>query len=124
MGPQQTGEENVKVLVWNEAGNDFVRVDSFPKLPLNEYVPSFQSYIFNNDVYYQRDPREKESIRVTHDGSPDLLHGCTDWLYEEEILQTSTAMWWSVDGKQLAFLTIDNRKVQKISLFPRCSIPL
>lgn len=65
----------------------------------------------DNDIYYQAHPSDKQSYRITHDADFDVLNGVADWLYEEEILQTAQALWWSKDGQQLAFLTINNQKV-------------
>ena len=57
-----------------------------------------------------------KSQQITNDSSEDILNGVADWLYEEEILQTSQALWWSKNGKFLAFLTIDNREVPHVPI--------
>jgi hypothetical protein len=41
----------------------------------------------------------KKSSFFSQDGSPDIYNGMADWIYEEEILQTPQALWWSLDGK-------------------------
>jgi hypothetical protein len=53
---------------------------------------------------------------LTNDSNADLLNGMADWLYEEEILQSPQALWWSRNGQMLAFLTIDNRLVPHIPI--------
>lgn len=40
-----------------------------------------------------------------------LFNGNSDWVYEEEILQSSKAVWWSPDGNCLSYLSIDDSKV-------------
>lgn len=66
----------------------------------------------NNDVYYQSSPKANNSQRITYNGSQDVFNGVADWLYLEEIFSTSQALWWSKNGEELAFLTINNQKVR------------
>jgi dipeptidyl aminopeptidase len=80
-----------------------------------KYSP--QAYVHDNEVYYQPDPTATgQSRQLTNDSSADLLNGVADWLYEEEILQTAQAIWWSLDGQYLSFLTIDNRQVPHVPI--------
>ncbi|KAI1708318.1 prolyl oligopeptidase family domain-containing protein [Ditylenchus destructor] len=97
VGPLKTGDENVKVLVWNPKGNDY-------------------AYVKENDLYYQSSPEDKTSHRITDDSDFDVLNGVADWLYEEEVLGTSQAVWWSRNGEYLAFLTINNQKVPHVEI--------
>ncbi|HET9832140.1 MAG TPA: S9 family peptidase, partial [Vicinamibacterales bacterium] len=50
---------------------------------------------------------------VTSDGSPKILNGRMDWVYEEEIYGrgTTRAYWWSPDSSRIAFLRIDDTPV-------------
>ncbi|KAJ8396398.1 hypothetical protein AAFF_G00019750 [Aldrovandia affinis] len=65
-------------------------------------------YIFENNIYYQSDVRGN-SLRLTSSGKEGLVYnGIADWLYEEEILQSQVAHWWSPDGERLAFLAIND----------------
>lgn len=70
----------------------------------------------NNDIYYQSSPKINTNERITTDGSSNIFNGVTDWLYQEEIFLTSQALWWSKNGEQLAFLTIDNQKVRHANI--------
>ncbi|XP_054831748.1 inactive dipeptidyl peptidase 10-like [Eublepharis macularius] len=74
-------------------------------------------FILKNDIYYQADvsSRAKRITSSGHKGA--VFNGISDWLYEEEILQTSSAHWCSPDGLQLAYLTIND------SLVPRMELP-
>lgn len=59
------------------------------------------------------------AIRITNNtnrrGDPDdVISGVADWLYEEEIFHNDDAMWWSPDGRYLAFVTFDNRHVKRM----------
>ncbi|XP_040887999.1 inactive dipeptidyl peptidase 10-like [Toxotes jaculatrix] len=73
-------------------------------------------YIFENNIYYQSDVRSI-SLRITSSGMEGVIfNGLADWLYEEEILRSHLAHWWSPDGERLAFLTIDDTLVPNMSL--------
>uniref|UniRef100_A0A8C9A742 Dipeptidyl peptidase like 10 n=1 Tax=Prolemur simus TaxID=1328070 RepID=A0A8C9A742_PROSS len=74
-------------------------------------------YIFENNIYYQPDIKSS-SLRLTSSGKEGIIfNGIADWLYEEELLRSHIAHWWSPDGERLAFLMINN------SLVPTMVIP-
>ncbi|XP_037552726.1 inactive dipeptidyl peptidase 10 [Nematolebias whitei] len=73
-------------------------------------------YIFENNIYYQSDVRSN-SLRITSSGKEGVVfNGLADWLYEEEILRSHLAHWWSPDGERLAFLTINDSLVPNMVL--------
>ncbi|XP_053170482.1 inactive dipeptidyl peptidase 10-like [Scomber japonicus] len=73
-------------------------------------------YIFENNIYYQSDARSN-SLRITSSGMEGVIfNGLADWLYEEEILHSHLAHWWSPDGERLAFLTINDTLVPNMNL--------
>ncbi|XP_041807062.1 inactive dipeptidyl peptidase 10-like [Chelmon rostratus] len=75
-------------------------------------------YIFENNIYYQTDV-QSSSWRLTSSGQEGVIfNGITDWLYEEEVLHTQAAHWWSPDGSRLAYLTINDSLVPNM-LLPR-----
>ncbi|XP_042350543.1 inactive dipeptidyl peptidase 10-like [Plectropomus leopardus] len=75
-------------------------------------------YIFENNIYYQTDV-QSSSWRLTSSGQEGVVfNGITDWLYEEEVLHTQAAHWWSPDGSRLAYLTFND------SLVPNMLLPL
>uniref|UniRef100_A0A673T8Z4 Dipeptidyl peptidase like 10 n=1 Tax=Suricata suricatta TaxID=37032 RepID=A0A673T8Z4_SURSU len=74
-------------------------------------------YIFENNIYYQPDIKSS-SLRLTSSGKEGIIfNGISDWLYEEELLHSHIAHWWSPDGERLAFLMIND------SLVPNMVIP-
>ncbi|GAB5575609.1 inactive dipeptidyl peptidase 10 isoform X2 [Prionailurus iriomotensis] len=74
-------------------------------------------YIFENNIYYQPDIKSS-SLRLTSSGKEGIIfNGIADWLYEEELLHSHIAHWWSPDGERLAFLMIND------SLVPNMIIP-
>ncbi|KAK7169559.1 hypothetical protein R3I93_005514 [Phoxinus phoxinus] len=73
-------------------------------------------YIFENNIYYQPEVKSS-SLRLTSSGQDGIIfNGITDWLYEEEVLHSSVAHWWSPSGSSLAFLTINDTLVPKEQL--------
>ena len=59
------------------------------------------------------------AIQITNDGSTQarVKYGTASWVYGEELSQR-TAMWWSPDGKRLAFYRFDESKVPDFYLTP------
>uniref|UniRef100_A0A8C5DGS0 Inactive dipeptidyl peptidase 10-like n=1 Tax=Gouania willdenowi TaxID=441366 RepID=A0A8C5DGS0_GOUWI len=73
-------------------------------------------YIFENNIYYQSDVRST-SLRITSSGVEGVIfNGLSDWLYEEEVLRSHVAHWWSPSGERLAFLTINDSLVPNMAL--------
>ncbi|KAK1876587.1 Inactive dipeptidyl peptidase 10 [Dissostichus eleginoides] len=73
-------------------------------------------FIFENNIYYQSDVRST-SLRITSSGQEGVVYnGLADWLYEEEILHSHLAHWWSPDGERLAFLSINDTLVPNMVL--------
>ncbi|KAM6984943.1 inactive dipeptidyl peptidase 10-like [Aplochiton taeniatus] len=83
-------------------------------------------YVFENNIYYQTDVKSS-SWRLTSSGQEGIVfNGITDWLYEEEVLHSHAAHWWSPDGSRLAYLSINDTLVPNMflprftgSLYPR-----
>ena len=50
---------------------------------------------------------------LTTDGTPEILNGKLDWLYQEEIYGRGffRGYWWSPDSSRIAFLQLDERPV-------------
>jgi dipeptidyl-peptidase-4 len=65
------------------------------------------------------DSTGENAIQVTNDGSSQarVKYGTASWVYGEELSQR-TAMWWSPDGKKLAFYRFDEGKVPDFYLTP------
>jgi dipeptidyl-peptidase-4 len=62
---------------------------------------------------YLSDAAGTHEIAVTHDGDERtrIKNGIASWVYGEELEQT-TAMWWSPDGRKLAFYRFDESRVK------------
>ncbi|KAF7656562.1 hypothetical protein LDENG_00039470 [Lucifuga dentata] len=73
-------------------------------------------FIFENNIYY-RATVESRTIRLVSTGKEGVIfNGLADWLYEEEILQSHIAHWWSPDGLRLAYATINDTLVPKMEV--------
>ena len=57
-----------------------------------------------------------KAIQVTKDGSEVVFNGVPDWVYEEEVLETDSSLWWSPDGGTVAFLRMDEADVKDYKL--------
>uniref|UniRef100_A0A915KD68 Dipeptidylpeptidase IV N-terminal domain-containing protein n=1 Tax=Romanomermis culicivorax TaxID=13658 RepID=A0A915KD68_ROMCU len=70
----------------------------------------------NNNLWYQKDAFDPDSlIQITHTGSEDIFNGISDWLYEEEIFESPVGLFFSKTGTKLAYVTINDTRVRKIS---------
>uniref|UniRef100_A0A8C6QFP5 A-type potassium channel modulatory protein DPP6 n=1 Tax=Nannospalax galili TaxID=1026970 RepID=A0A8C6QFP5_NANGA len=73
-------------------------------------------FIFENNIYYCARVG-KQAIRVVSTGKEGVIYnGLSDWLYEEEILKSHIAHWWSPDGTRLAYATINDSRVPLMEL--------
>ena len=66
------------------------------------------AYVRNNNLFIWT---ANKTTQITKDGSPDMFNGVPDWVYEEEILGDRSAIWWSPDGKSLAYLSFNETGV-------------
>lgn len=67
------------------------------------------AFIRANDIYLRG--KDGKVDRITTDGGPDMFNGIADWVYEEEILASRSAFWFSPDGNYAAFLSINETGV-------------
>ncbi|XP_076313111.1 prolyl endopeptidase FAP-like isoform X3 [Tachypleus tridentatus] len=71
-------------------------------------------FVKKNDIYYLSSMGAK-SIQLTKTGKDgEIFNGIPDWVYEEEILSTNNAVWWSEDGKKLCYATFDDSSVKEM----------
>jgi len=76
-------------------------------------------FILNGDIYYLDTIDGEECptgqpVRLTDTGEYlKVTNGLADFIYEEHILKTHVAHWWSPDGKYLAYAQFDDTEVKK-----------
>ncbi|XP_040909774.1 inactive dipeptidyl peptidase 10 [Toxotes jaculatrix] len=66
------------------------------------------AYVFDGDIYYKPSVTSKPLRLTTTDQEQNVANGLSDWTYEEEVLLSYVAHWWSMDGARLAYLSINN----------------
>ena len=67
-----------------------------------------------HDIYVE-DIADGRVVRLTRGGSPTLIHGTFDWVYEEE-LRLREGFRFSPDGRQVAFWQVDASLVKEFTL--------
>ncbi|ORX43292.1 hypothetical protein BCR36DRAFT_336342 [Piromyces finnis] len=82
-----------------------------------EFSPSSDkiAYVKNNNMYYLN-LKTGKSVQITNDGSKNIFNGISDWVYEEEVLMSSKAFWWSPDGKYLGFIKFNDTNVPEYEI--------
>jgi hypothetical protein len=91
--PNQIGSGLVALVLWSPIGHNIA------------WVRDNDLYVTSNDAEFQ----------LTFDGSKNIINGISDWVYEEEVLASRTATWWSLDGTALAFVKFDDTNVLGIT---------
>lgn len=82
------------------------------KIYLASFSPDAKwiAYGFQNNLFTYEIATGK-STQITQTGKPnEIIHGSTDWVYEEEF-EFWKAFEWSPDSKKIAFLSFDERQV-------------
>ncbi|HKP71423.1 MAG TPA: DPP IV N-terminal domain-containing protein, partial [Pyrinomonadaceae bacterium] len=75
------------------------------------------SYVRGNNIYIVDLAAQKERA-LTSDGSPKILNGRLDWVYQEELYGRGNfeAYWWSPDSTQIAYLRLDENPVHEFTV--------
>ena len=71
-------------------------------------------YVRENDIYVE-DLASGRILRLTTNGSPTLINGTFDWVYEEE-LGLQDGFRWSPDGQAIAYWQLDSTGVGVFNL--------
>ena len=73
------------------------------------------AFVRNNNLYYVDLDTMKEHA-ITNDGQWNhIIHGSSDWVYEEEFA-FAKAFFWSPDGKAIAYYTFDEAAVKEYNM--------
>ncbi|CAL3963168.1 unnamed protein product [Diplocarpon coronariae] len=70
------------------------------------YVKGNNLYIWQNGVSHQ----------ITKNGGRGIYNGIPGWVYEEEIFKSNSLLWFSPDGKRLAYLSLDETEIPSYRL--------
>ena len=81
-------------------------------------IGNFRAFYRDRNVWLS-DTSGGNDVQITKDGGDEtrVKYGTASWVYGEELSQR-TAMWWSPDGKKLAFYRFDERNVPDFYLTP------
>jgi dipeptidyl-peptidase-4 len=75
----------------------------------------FVAFFMENNLYL-KDLLTDAEIQITFDGKKnEIINGAPDWVYEEEF-GFNKGFEWSPDGKNVAYMKFDERKVKTYSL--------
>ncbi|KAF9412318.1 hypothetical protein HW555_009156 [Spodoptera exigua] len=75
------------------------------------------AYVYGNNLYYLPNSNA-QPIAITNDGIEGVYYnGHTDWVYEEDVMYTGQATWFSTAGSYLAFATYDDTGVEDYSYY-------
>ncbi|XP_054706739.1 inactive dipeptidyl peptidase 10-like [Uloborus diversus] len=69
------------------------------------------AYVYKNNVYYLPTVNGTHYLVSSEGVEGIVFNGVPDWLYEEEILKSNSALWFSPDGSSLCFATFNDSKV-------------
>ena len=72
------------------------------------------AYVRENNLYVE-EIRGGSITAITSDGSPMIINGTSDWVYEEE-LGLRDAFQWSPDGRRIAYYQFDQSGVPEFAL--------
>ncbi|XP_069948629.1 inactive dipeptidyl peptidase 10-like isoform X3 [Cherax quadricarinatus] len=91
-----------------------------PSLVLAKWAPIGSGLVMVDDQYniiYKRTASNPDVHRITDTGRPGILYnGVPDWVYEEEILGSNSALWFSPDGEMLAYASINDTLVDTVPI--------
>jgi len=74
-------------------------------------------FVKHNNIFYKPNMKTGAVHRITLSGLRGTIYnGVADWLYEEEILGQSEALWVSKEGSKLAYVTFNDTLVEKVTL--------
>ncbi|XP_059473020.1 venom dipeptidyl peptidase 4 isoform X2 [Neocloeon triangulifer] len=103
-----------------KVSTDLIAPDGSKRLQLVKWstVGNALALVRTNNIYYMKTAANTEMIQLTSTGLPNIVYnGVPDWVYEEEVLGSNDAMWFSPDGNKLAYMTFDDTNV-KVMTFP------
>lgn len=119
---------NATYKLWSVAEKKYI--DSiFDKAEFLEHCPSGPSniqvlqwapkgvagaFICDFNMYYFSDPLNMASVtKITSDGlDNEIYNGLPEWVYEEEMLGTNNAIYWSPEGTQIMFVKFQTQTTQ------------
>ncbi|RWS30079.1 Inactive dipeptidyl peptidase 10-like protein [Leptotrombidium deliense] len=73
-------------------------------------------FVHRQNIYYKPNATAT-AIKIASSSDETVIYnGIPDWLYEEEILSASNAIWWSPNGTRICFASFNDSQVDLMSL--------
>ncbi|GJQ85661.1 hypothetical protein Trydic_g20209 [Trypoxylus dichotomus] len=107
-----------KYTIYDLASGEYYPVGNEQHLSYATWSPNGKSlvYILGNNIFYVPTPGSAE-VQITTDGNDVVYNGVPDWVYEEEVLSSGSAVWFSPDGTKLAFAHFNDTNVKEFNYF-------
>ncbi|XP_035879282.1 prolyl endopeptidase FAP isoform X2 [Phyllostomus discolor] len=104
--------------IYDLRNGGFIRRNELPR-PIQYIcwspVGSKLAYVYQNNIYLKERP-EDPPFQITYNGKENkIFNGIPDWVYEEEMLATKYALWWSPNGKFLAYAEFNDTDIPVIA---------
>ncbi|XP_052531441.1 dipeptidyl peptidase 4-like isoform X1 [Tympanuchus pallidicinctus] len=69
------------------------------------------AYVWNNNIYIKASPTAAP-VQITSNGEENkIFNGIPDWVYEEEMFSSHSALWWSPNGNFVAYAAFNDTEV-------------
>uniref|UniRef100_A0A8B9E6Y5 Fibroblast activation protein alpha n=1 Tax=Anser cygnoides TaxID=8845 RepID=A0A8B9E6Y5_ANSCY len=103
------------VFFWGVGGEYYISLlNEILLFSLSRFWKQDTAYVYQNNIYLKQSPREAP-IKLTGDGKEnEIFNGIPDWVYEEEMLATKYALWWSPSGRYLAYVQFNDSDIPVI----------
>ncbi|KAG8229724.1 hypothetical protein J437_LFUL007899 [Ladona fulva] len=89
---------SLQLCIWSTSGNALV-------------------IVYENNIYYKPTVSESRVIKLTADGIRERIYnGIPDWVYEEEVFGSNSAIWFSPLGENLAFASFNDSNTQVMNI--------
>ncbi|XP_017770780.1 PREDICTED: venom dipeptidyl peptidase 4-like [Nicrophorus vespilloides] len=72
-------------------------------------------YVSENSLYYIKEAKNVKDVVQVMEGNADTFNGVADWVYEEEVLASGSAVWFSPNDMFLAFIQFTDNNVKDLS---------
>uniref|UniRef100_A0A6M2E1X0 Venom dipeptidyl peptidase 4 n=1 Tax=Xenopsylla cheopis TaxID=163159 RepID=A0A6M2E1X0_XENCH len=110
-----------KCFIFNMETKEIVPVAQDMHIQLAKWIPGSNSvvYVRDNNLFLRRQAtRSSKEIQLTLDGEPGVIYnGVTDWVYEEEMIGSGDALWFSPGGKYIAIACFNDSIVDEMMYF-------
>ncbi|CAH1183189.1 unnamed protein product [Phaedon cochleariae] len=108
--------------VYDIANKKYYDIANLTPLQLVKFAPTGHGlvYVLENNIYYLEDfsMDVQNPITVTTEGRKGVVYcGVPDWVYEEEVLASGSALWFSPGATHIAYAKFDDKNVKDFTYF-------